>query len=58
MDHLSLVLAEIQSVYQHMDSELPQATCLQEVLQQLAQLENIPFRDKHNLCHCTEEGCP
>ncbi|OJA17929.1 hypothetical protein AZE42_03481 [Rhizopogon vesiculosus] len=55
MDHLSVVLAEIESAYLHMDSEPPQVTRLQDVLQQLARLENIPFRDKHNLRQRAED---
>ncbi|KAG0700074.1 hypothetical protein DFH29DRAFT_933940 [Suillus ampliporus] len=51
MEDLSIVLAEIESVYPHLDSELAPVTCLQDVLQQLAQLEDIPFRDEHNLRH-------
>lgn len=49
MEDLSIVLAEIESVYPHLDSELASVTCLQDVLQQLAQLDDIPFRDEHDL---------
>ncbi|OAX39250.1 hypothetical protein K503DRAFT_101463 [Rhizopogon vinicolor AM-OR11-026] len=55
MNHLSVVLAEIESAYPHMDSEPPQVTRLQDVLQQLARLENIPFRDEHNLRQRAED---
>ncbi|KAG1739890.1 uncharacterized protein EDB91DRAFT_372210 [Suillus paluster] len=49
MEDLSIVLAEIDSVYPHLDSEHAPVTCLQDVLQQLAQLEDIPFRDEYDL---------
>ncbi|KAG2365680.1 hypothetical protein BDR07DRAFT_1607395 [Suillus spraguei] len=51
MEDLSIVLAEIESVYPHLDSELASVTCLQDILQHLTQLEDIdiPFRDEHNL---------
>lgn len=55
MEDLSIVLAEIESVYPHLDSELAPVTCLQDVLRQLAQLEDIPFRDEHDLRRRTDD---
>ncbi|KAG2062950.1 hypothetical protein BDR04DRAFT_1235610 [Suillus decipiens] len=55
MEDLSIVLAEIESVYPHLDSELTSVTCLQDILQQLTQLEDIPFRDEHNLRRRTDD---
>ncbi|KAG1861680.1 hypothetical protein F4604DRAFT_1097914 [Suillus subluteus] len=55
MEDLSIVLAEIESVYPHLDSELASVTCLLDVLQQLAQLEDIPFRDEHDLRRRTDD---
>ncbi|KAG2755701.1 hypothetical protein P692DRAFT_20869067 [Suillus brevipes Sb2] len=55
MEDLSIVLAEIESVYPHLDSELALVTCLQDVLKQLAQLEHIPFKDEYNLRRRTDD---
>ncbi|KAG2147975.1 hypothetical protein DEU56DRAFT_783372 [Suillus clintonianus] len=55
MEDLSVVLAEIESVYLHLDSELAPVPCLQDVLQQLSKLEDIPFRDEHDLRRRTDD---
>ncbi|KAG1902839.1 uncharacterized protein F5891DRAFT_1021394 [Suillus fuscotomentosus] len=55
MEDLSIVLAEIESVYPHLDSELAQVTCLRDVLQQISQLEEIPFKDEHDLRRRTDD---
>ncbi|KAG2114755.1 uncharacterized protein F5147DRAFT_770069 [Suillus discolor] len=55
MEDLSIVLAEIESAYPYLDSELAQVTCLRDVLQQMAQLEEIPFKDEHDLRRRTDE---
>ncbi|KAG2130981.1 uncharacterized protein EDB93DRAFT_946270 [Suillus bovinus] len=49
MEDLSTILAEIESVYPYLDPKLARVTCLQDILQQLAQLEDIPFGDEHDL---------
>lgn len=54
MEDLSIVLAEIESVYLHLDSELAQVTCLRDVLQKISQLEEIPFKDEHDLRRRTD----